>query len=43
MNAKQRAHEKKQEQKARKVVNWIIGLLIVVGLAFCLMSIYMYA
>ena len=42
MNAKQRAYEKKQEQEGRKVVNWIFGVLIVVALAFCLMSIYMY-
>jgi hypothetical protein len=42
MNAKQRAFEKKQEQAGRKVVNWIFGVLIVVALAFCMMSIYMY-
>ena len=42
MNAKQRTYEKKQEQEGRKVVNWIFGVLIVVALAFCLMSIYMY-
>ncbi|MBO7141106.1 MAG: hypothetical protein J6W19_11105 [Prevotella sp.] len=42
LNAKQRAYVKKQEQEGRKVVNWIFGVLIVVALAFCLMSIYMY-
>jgi len=42
LNAKQVAYEKKQEEKGRKVVNWIFGVLIVVAIAFCAMSIYMY-
>ena len=42
LNAKQRAYEKKQEEQGRKIVNWIFGVLIVVAIAFCAMSIYMY-
>ena len=40
--AKREAYAKKQEQQGAKVVNWIIGVLIVVAAAFALMSIYMY-
>ena len=31
LNAKQRAYEKKQEDKGKKVVAWIIGCLIAVA------------
>ena len=35
-NAKRVAYQKKQEQQGKNVVTWIIGVLIVLGLAFAI-------
>ena len=34
MNAKRVAWQKKEEEKGRKVVNWIFGVLILLGILF---------
>ena len=34
LNAKQRAYEKKQEEKGKKVVAWIIGCFIVLAIFY---------
>jgi hypothetical protein len=34
VNAKREAYAKKEEEKGKKVVMWIIGLLIVLGVFF---------
>ena len=34
VNAKREAYAKKEEEKGKKVVMWIIGLLIVLGIFF---------
>ena len=34
VNAKREAYQKKQEQQGKNIVMWIIGCLIVLGLAF---------
>ena len=34
VNAKREAYQKKQEQQGKNIVMWIIGSLIVLGLAF---------
>ena len=34
LNAKQKAYEKKQEDKGKKVVAWIIGCFIALGLFY---------
>ena len=38
MNAKRVAWEKKQEEKGRKVVNWIFGVLILLAILYLLWS-----
>ena len=40
MNAKQKAYAEKQEQKGRNVVNWIFAVLILLGAAYLVYSIY---
>ena len=35
-NAKQKAYEKKQEEKGVKTVMWIIGALIALGLVYAI-------
>jgi len=36
LNAKQRAYEKKQEDKGKKVVAWIIGCFIALAIGYLL-------
>ncbi len=38
MNAKRVAWQKKQEEKGRKVVNWIFGVLILLAILYLLWS-----
>ncbi len=42
-NAKRVAYEKKQEQAGTKVVMWIIGALIVLGILYAVWSSWMVA
>lgn len=37
-NAKRAAYAKKQEEQGNKVVAWIIGILIALGVAFAISS-----
>lgn len=37
-NAKRAAYAKKQEEKGNKVVAWIIGILIALGVVFAITS-----
>ena len=39
MNAKQRAYAQKQEKQGHKVIMWIIGILIVLGLCYAAQSV----
>ena len=41
VNAKREAYAKKQEKEGTSVVMWIIGVLIVLGLAYAAWSIYL--
>ena len=43
LNAKQRAYEKKQEKKGASVVMWIFAVLIVLGILYAMMSVYMFS
>ncbi|MBR1448998.1 MAG: hypothetical protein IJ588_09700 [Prevotella sp.] len=40
LNAKQKAYAEKEEQKGRNVVNWIFGVLILLGVLYLVYSIY---
>ena len=40
LNAKQKAYAAKEEQKGRNVVNWIFGVLILLGVLYLVYSIY---
>ena len=40
LNAKQQAYAKKEEQEGRKVVNWIFGVLILLGVLYLVYSVY---
>ena len=40
LNAKQQAYAQKEEQKGRNVVNWIFGVLILLGVLYLVFSIY---
>ena len=40
LNARQKAYAEKQEQKGRNVVNWIFGVLILLGVLYLVYSIY---
>ncbi len=37
--AKRAAYEKKQEQKGKRVVNWIFGVLVALAVAFMIYSV----
>ncbi len=39
-NAKRAAYEKKQEKQGERIVKWIIGVLIVLALAYAAYSVY---
>ncbi len=40
-NAKKAAYAAKQEQEGRKVINWIFGILIALGVVYAIYSIIM--
>lgn len=40
LNAKQMAYAQKEEQKGRNVVNWIFGILILLGILYLVYAIY---
>ena len=40
LNAKQKAYAAKEEQKGKNVVNWIFGVLILLGVLYLVYSIY---
>ena len=40
-NAKKAAYAAKQEQEGRKVINWIFGILIALGVIYAIYSIIM--
>lgn len=39
-NAKRAAYEKKQEKQGESIIKWIIGILIVLALAYAAYSVY---
>ena len=39
-NAKRKAYAKKQEESGKKVVMWIIGVLIAVGVLYAIWTIF---
>lgn len=41
--SKRAAYEKRQEEKGRKVVNWIFGILVVLAIAFMVYSVILAA
>ena len=41
LNAKQRAYEKKQQEKGEKVIMWIIGMLIALAVCYAIYSIWL--
>ena len=40
LNAKQKAHEKKEAQQGEKVVKWIFAALVALGFCFMLYSVW---
>jgi len=40
LNAKQKAYVAKEEQKGRNVVNWIFGVLILLGILYLVYAVY---
>ena len=42
-NAKKAAYAAKKEQEGRKVINWIFGILIALGVLYAIYSMYIMA